>query len=725
VSGTFSDQVPGLLQRHLAHLRDGSGLPLEVIRERGYRSVLVSKDDLADLGFAAYQQRVPALLVPVCPPDGSNGLYQIKPDYPRTGQDGKTIKYETQAGRELRLDVPPRCRPLLADPTVPLWITEGAKKADKLAAEGACAVSVMGVWSFQRKDVFGQPMFLGDWDAIALAGRDVRIAYDSDVSVKTAVQQATARLAAVLSRRGARVRAVRIPDGAGGAKQGVDDFLLTHTLADLGALPFVSFGSGSGTAEGWPEPDRLEGPPPAPALPLALLPKEIADVGADTAERIGCPVDYPAWSGLVTSATLVGRDAGIRVKLQDDWTERLALDVALIGDPSTLKSPGQYEGTRPLRRQQVAYERAYEAAVEMWKEECAALREENPQVKASDLPPAPVMQRCFTADVTVEKLATMLVPDVSRGFAVVRDELAGWFRDLNKYRNGGDREFFLTAYSGGPYPVDRIGRGTLLIPDVLVNILGGVQPEKAAEMFAGGPDDGLAARFTCVWPEPALGDDADRWPNKAARDALDKVNDTLASYDWRAALWSDDYNPTPYCRLDADGAALFARWRSELRRKIREGAYEGRLAERVGKYPGLAARLILLFHLVDKAARRVASAKTPPAETVVRVLNLVDNYVLPMDLRVHAQFAVTPAAAGGRRVARWLLEARPERFTARDVRRHEWSGLDTPETVAAALEWLAARRWIREEQPDPFARGRPPAAYLLNPRIPRTDGARP
>src|SRR5262245_7112432 len=96
----YSDEVPKLLKRHLAELREGSGLPLEVIRERGYRSVLVSKGDLADLGFATYQQQVPALIVPVCPPDGSNGLYQIKPDHPRTDKDGKTIKYETQAGRE-------------------------------------------------------------------------------------------------------------------------------------------------------------------------------------------------------------------------------------------------------------------------------------------------------------------------------------------------------------------------------------------------------------------------------------------------------------------------------------------------------------------------------------------------------------------------------------------------------------------------------------------------
>lgn len=725
VGSPFSTDVPVLLERHLADLRDGSGLPLAVIRERGYRSELGAKG-LADLGFATYQRRTPALVVPVCPPDGTNGLYQIKPDTPRTDQAGKVVKYETPTGKALRLDVPPRCRPLLGDTGVTLWITEGAKKADKLAAEGGCAIALLGVWSFLGRNIFGEKTFVADFEQISLDGRDVRIIFDSDVSTKAPVRLAMVRLAAMLAARGAHPRAVLLPPGPNGEKVGADDFLLTHSLIDVEKLPCVSFGSrsGSASAANWPEPDEIWGPPAAPVLPLALLPTEIADVSEDAAERIGCPVDYVAWSGLVASAALIGRDAGIRMKLQDDWTERLALWVANIGPPSNFKTPGQDEGIRPLRRQQAVYEREHAAAMASWTEECSRARADNPKIKDAELPDPPVMQRSFTADVTVEKLATMVTPAVSRGIALVRDELIGWLLDLNKYRAGGDRQFYLQAYSGGAYPVDRIGRGTLIVPDLLVNIVGGLQPDRAAEMFAAESNDGLESRFTCIWPELALGEDADRWPNKAARDALDRVNDVLASTDWRLALWTDDYKPTPFCRLGVEGAALFAQWRGRLRRDIRAGVHEGRVAERVGKYAGLAARLVLLFHLMDNAARRIASARTPAPRTVERVLTLMDTYVLPMDIRVHAQFAVTPAAAGGRRIARWLRDTRPERFTARDVRRHEWSGLDTVADVAAALEWLASRRWITEEEPDPFARGRPAVAYLVNPRIPPVE-ARP
>jgi hypothetical protein len=57
---------------------------------------------------------------------------------------------------------------------------------------------------------------------------------------------------------------------------------------------------------------------------------------------------------------------------------------------------------------------------------------------------------------------------------VHRDELAGVVHDLNRYRNGSDREFYLQAYSGGAYFVDRIMRGETFIPDLLFNIAGGI-----------------------------------------------------------------------------------------------------------------------------------------------------------------------------------------------------------------------------------------------------------
>ena len=73
-------------------------------------------------------------------------------------------------------------------------------------------------------------------------------------------------------------------------------------------------------------------------------------------------------------------------------------------------------------------------------------------------------------------------------------------------------------------------------------------------------------------------------------------------------------------------------------------------------------------------------------------------------------------AEGGRRIAAWIEAERPERFTARDVRRHNWSGLQEQADVAAALDWLAVRGWVREAAPERRS-GRPSDVYLVNPRL--------
>src|SRR5439155_6742913 len=78
---------------------------------------------------------------------------------------------------------------------------------------------------------------LADWEAIALKGRRVLLAFDSDVSLKPEVRIALERLAAFLSSRGAVVRVIYLPASDDGGKVGLDDYLAAgHTVDDLLAL---------------------------------------------------------------------------------------------------------------------------------------------------------------------------------------------------------------------------------------------------------------------------------------------------------------------------------------------------------------------------------------------------------------------------------------------------------------------------------------------------------
>ena len=176
-----------------------SAISAEVAVERPYRTA--AADDPRLQGFAEYQ-RADGILIAVRPPDGSNGLFQLRRDRDRIHPDGKAAKYEQPAGQPHRLAVHPRNLRHLSDPGVPLWITEGIKKGDALVSHGLCAVTLLGVWNWRGRNEHNGRTVLSEWEYVALNGqRPVSIVYDSDVMRKPNVYKALARLKPLLENR--------------------------------------------------------------------------------------------------------------------------------------------------------------------------------------------------------------------------------------------------------------------------------------------------------------------------------------------------------------------------------------------------------------------------------------------------------------------------------------------------------------------------------------------
>ena len=242
----------------------GSAISREVARERTYFTVNRSIE-LSGFGWnrsATLPRLLPALAIPVRGAlDGGRVSYAVlRPDSPRTRRD-KAVKYEVPPGRANVLDVPPRVRDLLDDPSVRLWVTESVRKADALVSRGEAAVSINGVWGWRGRNGRGGRTALPDWEVVGLNGREVIVAFDSDVARIPEVAEAAKRLGAFLGAKEVRVRYLRLDDD-GVHKCGVDDALAGGmTISELRA--------------------RLQDAPPAPA----------ADAG-------GCPYRETA-SGMV------------------------------------------------------------------------------------------------------------------------------------------------------------------------------------------------------------------------------------------------------------------------------------------------------------------------------------------------------------------------------------------------------------------------------------------
>jgi hypothetical protein len=221
----------GLLPQH-RRLVDASAISDDVAAERGSWSA--TKPAELDRWFGPTQRRlVPALVIPVHSVRGDVELVALRPDEPRVVKDRRR-KYELPAHCQMVVDVPPRVRPVLGDPTLPLLITEGARKADAAVTAGLYAIDIWGVWTWRGKNEHGGLTALDCWERIAFNDRMVCLAFDSDVMQKREVHQALERFAAFLRGRHADLRYVYLPSGNGGAKTGLDDFLATgHTRDDV------------------------------------------------------------------------------------------------------------------------------------------------------------------------------------------------------------------------------------------------------------------------------------------------------------------------------------------------------------------------------------------------------------------------------------------------------------------------------------------------------------
>jgi P4 family phage/plasmid primase-like protien len=224
---------------HQAEL-DASAITPEHIGARGYQTLHGSDEEragLKEIRIPRWAWRddsaYPGLLIPMYRVTGERIGYQWKPAVPQEAPGGKREKYASQSGTPNRLDVPPLMSDAVRDPSNPLWITEGVKKADSLASHGRAALTLTGVFNWRSK--MGT---LGDWEDIPLQGRTIVICFDADARDKRPVMMAMRRLGRWLESKGATdIRYLIIPPEVNGTTvKGVDDFFAAGgSMEDLSA----------------------------------------------------------------------------------------------------------------------------------------------------------------------------------------------------------------------------------------------------------------------------------------------------------------------------------------------------------------------------------------------------------------------------------------------------------------------------------------------------------
>jgi len=350
-----------------------------------------------------------------------------------------------------------------------------------------------------------------------------------------------------------------------------------------------------------------------------------------------------------------------------------------------------------------------------WKEAVkAAIKEgDTPpdKPKEADAGPPPHVPRLVVNDATIERLGAILA-NQPRGVLQLRDELAGWLQGMQRYSGAGsDRAFWLEAYGGRGFTVERMGREPLTVDRLTIGVLGGIQPNRLKSLLFKSDDDGLLARFLPIWPEPAPLKRPSTW---ADEDLMRRVIEKLLTLN----LMTDEHDQQrPWIVGFTDDARDLM---DEFRKSVRqwEDAADGLMLSFVGKLPGLTARLSLVLAFLDWASEGADEPHQITVQHFGRAAHLVEVYILPMARRAYADADAPKAERAARRLVSIIREQGWSRFTSSEVLRLDRAGLGTKAALDPALDMLLDGDVIRAVPvPAGPQGGRPPRLYSVNPAV--------
>jgi hypothetical protein len=494
-------------------------------------------------------------------------------------------------------------------------------------------------------------------------------------------------------------------------------------------VPDVEF-VGLKETNGWPEPEmRFLGNRgiPAPLLPLEnLVVDSLAKTLRHVADAKGAPVDYVFVALLTSSAALLSNH--VVASPQPGWTEATVIWSVIVGEPSAGKSPALDAVTsimKSVEREVNAKEskliddwdekdKVYQAALKKWQKDVEAAVNDGdppPQKPAStQSQKRPQRSRLVLNDATIERLAEILGGQ-EIGILQFRDEIAGWLQGMTRYAQGSsDRAFWLEAYGGRSYAVERMTR-EVTVDRLAICVLGGIQPDRMNTLLLGADDDGLLARLMPIWPDPVpINEGIGEYDDSLVRHVLVSLHRRV-----EATVHVGQNEPLSVRFHDQAQKKLL-----ELRQRLRkmENDEEGLTKSFLGKLAGLTVRVSLVLAYINAAAKdgdfpiQISDTDFEAAQTFTM------EYILPMVRRCYEMASVSNAERAARQIL-WLAKTNGWRdFRVSQIKRRGRTGLTVDKDLEAAISMLVAADWIKEEKAQKTPKGgRPTITYHVNPRL--------
>lgn len=363
---------------------------------------------------------------------------------------------------------------------------------------------------------------------------------------------------------------------------------------------------------------------------INLLPKDVQEFVSQGADALdNSPSSMFGVGVMVMLGNAIGRRVGVRVKQNDTWTEHPNFWGALIAPPSFKKSPIIKTVSAPIKLAEGRAHDRHKEKKDKYTQEMAIYRlnknmydkdfkEGETKALPPEQPKEPARERHMVSDATIEAVGQIMV-DNPNGILLLMDELSGFFARLTSASREADRAFWLEAYTHQTnHPIDRIGRGSFIIPHMIAGIFGSIQPDVIQKVVydtkkgaTGG--DGLLQRFQLAVVETQSSYEfKDTGIESKYRESYFKLFDKVLKRSPKThGARVDNFNPfesdikeenkTYYYKFTKEATKVFEEWSKDNHRNItKTEKHNPALSAHFGKYSGTFAKLALVLFYCDR-----------------------------------------------------------------------------------------------------------------------------
>jgi hypothetical protein len=234
----------------------------------------------------------------------------------------------------------------------------------------------------------------------------------------------------------------------------------------------------------------------AMTFPIDIFPANIQTYMMECHRTLNSSIDYMGCSMLWLLSIIIGNS--IKIQVKTGWIESSTLWMAIVGRPGVGKTPNINNIIFPLQKANNNEIKTYIKRMDAFR---AYMDMDKKDREFEEKLSKPNKTQFIASDITLEALVE-LHEENKNAVGVFKDELAGWLKDMNKYRAGSDLEFWLSSWSNKGVALNRKTSKSSFVESPIIPILGGIQPGILNQFFTEeNKDNGFIDRILTCFPD--------------------------------------------------------------------------------------------------------------------------------------------------------------------------------------------------------------------------------